>query len=42
MSPFFAEIVETIDDPWLKARLADLVWLMQSPRAVKFALVGYR
>ncbi len=37
---FFAEIVETIDDPWLKARLADLVWLMQSPRDVKFALAA--
>lgn len=24
---FLAEIVETINDPWLKARLADLVWL---------------
>ena len=37
---FFAEIVETIDDPWLKSRLADLVWLLQSPRKVKFALVA--
>ena len=37
---FFSEIVETIDDPWLKARLADLVWLMQNPRDVKFALVA--
>ena len=37
---FFAEIVETIDDPWLKARLADLVWLMQSSRDVKFALAA--
>ena len=37
---FFAEIVETIDDPWLKARLADLVWLMQSPLDVKFALAA--
>ena len=37
---FFAEIVETIDDPWLKARLADLVWLLQRPRNVKFALVA--
>ena len=37
---FFAEIVEMIDDPWLKARLADLVWLMQSPREVKFALAA--
>ena len=33
---FFAEIVETIDDPWLKARLADLVWLRT--RKVHFAL----
>ena len=37
---FFAEIVEIIDDPWLKARLADLVWLLQSPRKVKFALAA--
>lgn len=37
---FFAEIVETIDDPWLKARLADLVWLLQSPRKVEFALAA--
>ena len=33
---FFAEIVETIDDPWLKARLADLVWL--GTQKVDFAL----
>ena len=37
---FFAEIVETVDDPWLEARLADLVWLLQSPRKVKFALAA--
>ena len=37
---FFAEIVETVDDPWLKSRLADLVWLLQSPRKVKFALAA--
>ena len=37
---FFGEIVEAVDDPWLKARLADLVWLLQSPRNVKFALVA--
>lgn len=37
---FFAEIVETVDDPWLKARLADLVWLLQSPRKVEFALAA--
>ena len=32
---FFAEIIETIDDPWLKARLADLVWFRT--RKVNFA-----
>ena len=37
---FFAEIVETIDDPRLKARLADLVWLKQRPRNHQFALVA--
>ena len=37
---FFAEIVETIDDPWLKARLADLVWLRQHPRNPCFALAA--
>lgn len=35
---FFADIVGTIDDPWLKARLADLVWLRKHPREVRFAL----
>ena len=35
---FFAEIVGTIDDPWLKARLADLVWLRRHPPDVHFAL----
>ena len=37
---FFAQIVDYIDDPWLNARLADLVWLLQSPRIVKFALAA--
>ena len=37
---FFAQVVEVIDDPWLKARLADLVWLRQRPREVKFALAA--
>ena len=37
---FFSEIVEIVDDPWLKARLADLVWLLQRPRNVKFALAA--
>ncbi len=40
---FFARIIDEIDDPCpkahlLKARLADLVWLLQSSRGVKFAL----
>ena len=34
----FAEIVGTIDDPWLKARLADLVWLIR--RDFQFALMA--
>ena len=33
---FFAEAVAMIEDPWLKARLADLVWLRQ--RDYDFAL----
>lgn len=37
---FFSQIVDEIDDPWLKARLADLVWVTQHPREPKFALVA--
>ncbi len=37
---FYAEIVDVIDDSWLKARVADLVWLKQRPRNVKFALAA--
>jgi len=37
---FFAQIVEEIDDPWLQARLSDLVWLMKRPRDPKFALIA--
>ncbi|ELP1299445.1 DUF4209 domain-containing protein [Pseudomonas aeruginosa] len=37
---FYAEIVEAIDDSWLKARVADLVWLKQRPRDVRFALAA--
>lgn len=37
---FFAQIVDDIDDPWLKSRLADLVWLKQRPRNVRFALTA--
>ena len=35
---FFAHIVDSIDRPILKGRLADLVWLLRHPRKVKFAL----
>lgn len=35
---FFAEIVDTVDDDWLKARLADLAWLKAKPRNTAFAL----
>ena len=34
----FAEVVGTINDPWLKARLADLVWLIR--RDFRFALMA--
>lgn len=37
---FYAEILNAIDDAWLKARVADLVWLKQRPRNVQFALVA--
>lgn len=37
---FFSEIVDSIDDPWLKARLADLVWLRKRPRDIRFALMA--
>ncbi len=35
---FFANIVDAIDDIWLKARLADLIWLKKAPRDASFAL----
>lgn len=35
---FFAQIVDMVDDDWLKARLADLVWLKAKPRNTSFAL----
>lgn len=37
---FYAQIVDGNDDPWLKARLADLIWLKQRPRDVKYALAA--
>ena len=35
---FFAQIVDAVDDDWLKARLADLVWVKGKPRNASFAL----
>lgn len=37
---FYAEIVDAIDDVWLKARVADLAWLKQRPRNVQIALAA--
>ena len=36
----FSKISEEVDDVWLKARLADLVWLLQKPRSHKHALLA--
>ncbi len=37
---FFAGVVDSIDDPWLRARLADLVWLKSEIRDSRFALAA--
>ncbi len=37
---FFAQIVDEIDDVLLRARLADLVWLIKEPRTPRFALLA--
>lgn len=37
---FFANIVDAIDDIWLKARLADLIWLKKALRDASFALMA--
>ena len=37
---FYAQVVDAVDDPWLKARLADLAWLKQTKRDVRFALAA--
>ncbi len=40
----FAEFAEEVDDPWLQARLADLVWLLipRSPKHALLAIDAYR
>lgn len=35
---FYSEIIDLIDDAWLNARLADLVWLLNRKLGIKFAL----
>ena len=35
---FFSEIVDAVDDIWLKARLSDLLWFKVKPRDPAFAL----
>ncbi len=37
---FFAKIIESIDNPLLKGRLADLVWIRGLPRDATFALAA--
>lgn len=37
---FFAELIEHIDHPLLKARLADLLWLVGKPRNIQHALAA--
>jgi len=37
---FFANIVDSVDDVLLKARLADLSWLLKKPRDIRYALLA--
>ncbi|UFS72476.1 DUF4209 domain-containing protein [Geomonas sp. RF6] len=37
---FFATIVDDIDHPWLQARIADVLWLLNVPRSPKHALIA--
>ncbi len=37
---FFSRIVDQIDNSWLKARLADLVWLRNRALGIRFALIA--
>lgn len=37
---FYSQVVDAADDLWLKARLADLTWLRQTQRNVRFALAA--
>ena len=37
---FFGLIIEEAEEPWLKTRLTDILWLTHQPRDVNFALVA--
>jgi len=37
---FFGQIAQEIDDPWLRGRLADLIWLLRIPKDPKYALMA--
>lgn len=34
---FFDEIISDINEPWLKSRLADILWLLKRPRNIEYA-----
>ena len=36
----FSEIVDAVDDPWLRARLADIVWMTSADRDFRFVLIA--
>ena len=37
---FFSDILMSIDEPWLKARIADVLWLLKKPKETQFALAA--
>lgn len=37
---FFASVVDSVDDPWLRARINDVLWLRLQPREPHFALAA--
>ncbi|MGS3377060.1 DUF7380 domain-containing protein, partial [Klebsiella pneumoniae] len=34
---FFDEIISDLNEPWLKSRLADILWLLKRPRNIEYA-----